>query len=130
MRVFTSSNEKKQEKQLLMAGYLLNALVSIVWPIVALITLSVSPYASDHFLTHLFGFTVLAAMSVSLLSNSKGLYVLNIFSGVLFLNAFIASHFSVQFIHMHYIVYAVLTCVFYACERKVACDISDTGDVS
>ncbi len=69
------------QKKVLMMGYVLNAMVSIVIPLFSLMVLHFSPYASVIFLTDLFGIGILASLSVSIFSKNQHLYLLNIFSG-------------------------------------------------
>lgn len=100
------------EKRLII-GYGLNAFTSIVLPLFALVSLHFYPYSSGLFLTNVFGVAILVTISASILLENHYLYVLNLFSGILFLNTFIKTSFPVSFIHIVFVTYAILTvCLF------------------
>jgi len=106
------------QKKVLMMGYILNAMVSIVIPLFSLMVLHFSPYASVIFLTDLFGVGILASLSVSIFSKNQHLYLLNIFSGVIFLSTFIQSSFPASFMHLIFVVYALLTVILFMVDLK------------
>ncbi len=106
------------QKKVLMMGYVLNAMVSIVMPLFSLMVLHFYPYAPVIFLTDLFGITILASLSISMLLKSRHLHILNLFAGVIFLNAFIQSSFPASFIHLIFVVYALLTVILFRVDLK------------
>ncbi len=106
------------KKRLMILGYGLNAVISIILPLLALIAIHFYPYALTTFLTNLFGFLILAAVAISILSKNRFLYALNIFSGIIFLNAFIKSSFSSSFIHTDFVIYALLTVSLWLIDLK------------
>ncbi len=111
-------NKNRLKKRVLLLGYALNALASIVWPLLALLILHLYHNRAYYFLADLFGFTILAAAAVSVLLKNRFLYVLNIFSGVIFLNGFVQSTFPMQFIHIDFVIYAILTVLFFIVEVR------------
>ncbi len=100
------------KKRLLILGYGLNAIVSTILPLLALVALHFYPYALTAFLTNLFGLLILFAVTISILLKNRYFYVLNVFSGVVFMNAFIKSSFPASFIHVDFVIYALLTVAF------------------
>ncbi len=100
------------EKRLLMLAYGLNAIISIILPLIALVALHFYPYALTTFLTNLFGFLILFAVAISMFLKNRFLYVLNVFSSVIFMNAFIKSSFPASFIHVDFVIYALLIVAF------------------
>ena len=111
-------NKALLKNKLLISGYILNLLVSIIWPLLALVIIAIYHHRAYEFITELMGFTMIAVVAVSLLARSAYLKVLSVFCTVLFLNAFIHSKFSAQFIHMIYVVYAILTALFIYKDNK------------
>ncbi len=100
------------EKRLLVMGYGINAVISIILPLLALVALHFYPYTLTTFLTNLFGFLILFAVAISIVLKNRYLYVLNVFSGVIFMNALIKSSFPASFIHVDFVIYALLTVAF------------------
>lgn len=109
---------KLMKNKLLMVGYIFNILLSIILPLLSLILLNHYSISAANLMTNTFGFIILFAIVVSILVKSRALYVLNIFSVVMFINAFLKSNFTGQFIHINFVIYALLTVTLLFFELK------------
>lgn len=90
----------------------LHAVIAIPVPLLELLSLRFFLFRITTWLSTGFGVLILAAVALSLLFPHRFLSVLNLFAGVLFINAFVQSAFPSGFIALVFVAYAVLALIF------------------